>query len=117
MTKLAFAIHQIIRGREAVEPGTVFPCATFDELEKMGAVRKPTADEASLYNLANKVVVEPETDESPQRADREARAKATGVTFKSNISDEKLMERVVEAEAKAAETETDVTQPPANLLD
>lgn len=120
--ELAYALHQIIRGKQAIEPGTVFPVETEAELRdllKLEAIRRPTKDEISLYKMSLGDEVEAVAVEDPasdQRANLVERANAAGVTFKANISDEKLMERVVEAEAKKAQDEAGVTEPPSNVL-
>lgn len=113
--KAAYALHQIIIGGTAVEPNSVFEVGDSDwaDLLKLGAIRKPTAEEAALHGLAKRDAVEPA---SADRAELEARAAVAGVTFKGNITDAKLLERIVEAEAKKAETETGVTESPTNVI-
>ena len=117
--KLAFAIHQIIlSATQIVEPGSVFPTENFDELERLGAVRAPSKEENALHQmLTQSVRAEPETrvtaaPVSDERADLEARAEVAGVEFSARIGDAKLLERVIEAEAKkAAGGDKDVKKP------
>ena len=117
--KLAFAIHQIIvSATETIEPGAVFPTDNFAELEHLGAVRAPTKEENALHQMLTQndrneaesfAAAAPASDE---RADLEARAAAAGVEFKANIGDAKLLERVIEAEAKKnAGGDKDVKEP------
>lgn len=101
--KFAFALHQIIRQKEAVEPGSVFPVSDeteFAELLQLGAIREATAAELALFQMT-----EPQSEPivqliavSTERDALEARAKELGVDFSPRIGDAKLAERIEEAE-------------------
>jgi len=110
----AKAIHDVLLGRDEMAPaGSVFELQTkkqFDELAARGAVRQATEQEIKLYRKQPDPVV---TIEIPTHRELlEARAASANVEYRSNISDEKLMERVMEAEAKAAEVADAL--PPSN---
>lgn len=121
---IAYALHNIMRKPEEVEPGTVFemPIAEYNELLALNAVRSATSDEIALYDMAHARAAEPQI--SASREQLEATARAAGIKFNKNISDETLAERIAAAKVaadpdvldKSAATDTGVLQT-ANLAD
>lgn len=105
------AIHEVhIKGKviEAGMTGEV-PDDKYAELKKLGAIRDLNDDEKALRSLGSKKSKESEEgdtknesgdEKSEERKALEERADAAEVKFNKNISDEKLLERVVEAENK-----------------
>lgn len=100
------AIHAIERGRTAkpsrVAPGSIWD-ATEDEVRdliQMRAARNATADEAAAFDVEKGVAVVAPVVPSAREA-LEARAKELDIKFNANLSDEKLGERIADAEAKA----------------
>ena len=56
---LAYSLHKIVTKDETISPNTVtdkLDKKSFDELESMGAVRKPTEKEVELFELGQKAV-------------------------------------------------------------
>ena len=114
-----FAINQIDRGTKAnpriIPPAHVIDLdrdKVVDELLKIDAVREATSDEVKVAKALGKFLVdapavakveEPAKEPSSDRAALEVRATAVGVEFSGRIGDAKLLERVEEAEKKAAE--------------
>ncbi len=114
-----FAINQIDRGTKAnpriIPPAHVIDLdrdKVVDELLKIDAVREATSDEVKVAKALGKFLVdapavakveEPAKEPSSDRAALEVRATAAGVEFSGRIGDAKLLERVEEAEKKAAE--------------
>lgn len=100
---LAKALNKILlSGVECVPTGSVheFEDLQFVELEGLKAVRPATVEEAALYRREHGIV---EADVVSDRAELEVRAFTLGVEFRSNISDEKLLDRIIEAESSEHE--------------
>lgn len=116
--KYAFTIHQIIMQKTTTDPGTVMKIddeKIFAELLNMGAIREATDSEIALFGLANpSAATVPLSNPivAMSRGDLEARAAIVGVEFRANISDAKLLERILEAEGQDAAGDRDVTVNP-----
>lgn len=110
---LAFTLHQINSKTEKHAPHQVIDVSDDDyaDLERLGAIRAPTEDELALHALTNTEVVEATVQPvTYDRAGLEARANAINVKFSPKLSDEKLLERIVEAEAAAVGNDPDVSE-------
>lgn len=118
-----YAINAISRGSKRnpsyVEPGRVFEPEDKEgrELLALNAVRKATEDEIAIARTKGHIAkgedAEP-TDDSgaddaakAKRAEMEQRATELDVKFNKNLSDEKLAERIADAEKKNAGTGDD----------
>lgn len=122
---LAYTLHRITTPDGSISPDTVAP---FDEKEfarllEKKAVRTPTEDELALYearnskrNAAKAVAVDKPAGSAPsgaaneRRQDLVRRAEAVGLKVHPNIGDDKLEEKVIEAEeaAKASGVDLDL---------
>ena len=122
MTTIVYAIHSIqMRGRH-VEPGTLIEVddETLADLSRFEAIRDASPAEVGVYRLTNPAAEEPApvapVEPSPEADSREAleeEARALGVKFNRNLSDEKLRERIAEARVAASvEGDPDVQMPP-----
>lgn len=115
MTKPIFAINEIHCKGKVIYANSVGEVsdAEYEQLKKMGAGREPRETELALFELGRgKKSAEKDTGRTPaepqpklSRAELEKRAEDAGVEFRSNISDEKLLERVIEAESKQSDPE------------
>ena len=101
-----FALMSVERGRKA-DPSTVAPGGVWNatdaevrDLLPMRAARPATEDEIKLVGGDSTPPADPAAATTARGA-LEARARELGVTFNKNLSDEKLGERIAEAEAKA----------------
>lgn len=108
------AIHAIERGRTTkpsrVAPGEIWD-ATEDEVRDlipMRAARNATEDESAAFDVEKGVSVAAPVVPSAREA-LEARAKELDIKFNANLSDEKLGERIAEAEAKTKTAGADDT--------
>ena len=93
---LAKTLHDVLLSREeSIPSGSIhdFDHGQFVELEAQNAVRAATLEETAAYQSEHPIV------EPDARVELEARAAALGVEYRSNISDEKLLERIGLAEA------------------
>lgn len=109
------AIHHISRGIKGnppeVKPGSVW-LATKQEVSDlipMNAARQATDEEIAAFekSTANRTTATVDVSQTVKepataRATLEARANELGVKFSANLGDEKLAERVADAEAAAA---------------
>lgn len=107
---LLTAIHRIERGRKStpssVAPGTTFKAEDGEvkDLIALRAARLATDGEAELFAkndapAAAATVITSTGESVATREVLEARANELGVKFSANLGDEKLAERVAEAEA------------------
>ena len=107
---IGYAIHSIMLKDSEIAPGTVaeFSDDMFDELEPRGAIREASPQEVAVYNAIKASEAAPVAETaSPERLELEAKAKALGVKFQKNTSDDTLRERIAAAE-KAATPSLDV---------
>ena len=96
---LAKTLHDVLLSREeSIPAGSIheFENTKFLELVGQSAVRAATVEETARHRRQHGTV-EPEMVSA--RAELEGRATALGVEFRASISDEKLLDRVIEAEA------------------
>lgn len=123
---IAITKHLILRaGNQKLDPGTPFDFsdAEFAELEKMGAIRAATDDEKQIYAWTNPAraavaqqadaasedgdedadqTTEPVAIEDMSREELKLRADDMGIDYAKNITTEKLIDLIREAEEDAA---------------
>lgn len=105
--KTAVTIHRVLLGGQDYAPQSVVEMSpeNYADLKSLGAVREPTADELTLFQLSKgkkgfvPVTGRAERDVASDNARLalEKQAKELGVKFNKNLSTEKLEERINEA--------------------
>ena len=114
-----YALHEVHHDNGVAVPGALFPVNENQaaELLAVGAARELTAEEWSIWALQNGDTVgavdeaaaaeAAAAEAAAARAALETEAEELGVKFNANLSDQKLLERVMAArEAAVAATPT-----------
>jgi hypothetical protein len=124
MSKYAFTLHRVIRGKKDTEPRSIIELGDdeFAELEAVGAVREATEAEIELHELVqskkDKSAAKKKpaaTKASEERKVLEEQAAELGVNFRKNTPDAKLIADIEEAK-KAAEDAAKSSPTDENLL-